>query len=164
MDRDIMRQKAASWAKKLRAYQYVLLVIAAGALLLLWPEQAQTDTVEETVSEEESFSVESLERELESALSQIDGAGSVSVMLTVKSGMKRVLAQDVSDGDTETVIISTGSGKQEVVLLQQNYPDFQGALIICEGGDEPQVRLLVTQAVAALTGLGTARISVCKGG
>jgi stage III sporulation protein AG len=85
-------------------------------------------------------------------------------MLTVKSGMERVLAQDVNGTDTETVIISTGSGKQEVVLIQQNYPDFQGALIVCEGGDEPQVRLLVTQAVAALTGLGTARISVCKGG
>jgi stage III sporulation protein AG len=85
-------------------------------------------------------------------------------MLTVRSGMERVLAQDSSNGDTETVVISTGSGKQEVVLLTQKYPDFQGALVVCEGGDEPQVRLLITQAVAALTGLGTARISVCKGG
>lgn len=89
-------------------------------------------------------------------------------MLTVKSGMERVLARDSSVSETEetmeTVVISTGSGKQEVVLLTQRYPTFQGALVVCEGGDDPQVKLLVTQAVAALTGLGSARISVCKGG
>jgi stage III sporulation protein AG len=164
MERDVIKQKAAGLAKKLGAYKYVLLVIAAGALLLLWPEQDTVDVEETAVSSEENFSVEALERKLETVLSQIDGAGSVSVMLTVKTGMERVLAQDSSGENTETVVISTGSGKQEVVLITQKYPDFQGALIVCEGGDEPQVRLLVTQAVAALTGLGTARISVCKGG
>jgi stage III sporulation protein AG len=165
MDRDVVKQKAMGWIKRLGVYKYVLLVIAAGALLLLWPEQETADAVDDTTgAEEENFSVETLEHKLETVLSQIDGAGSVSVMLTVKSGMERVLAQDSSNGDTETVVISTGSGKQEVVLLTQKYPDFQGALVVCEGGDEPQVRLLITQAVAALTGLGTARISVCKGG
>ena len=94
----------------------------------------------------------------------------VSVVLTVRSGMERVLAQDVTasraDGDaqstTKTVILSTGSG-EETVLLSQNYPTFQGALVVCRGGDDPQVKLLLTQAVAALTGLGSDRITVCKG-
>jgi stage III sporulation protein AG len=164
MDREMLREKAAGWIKKLGAYKYVFLVIAVGALLLLWPEQEAVDAVEAESSSEEGFSVEALERRLEAALGQIDGAGSVSVLLTVKSGMEQVLAQDSNDGDTETVVISTGSGKQEVVPLTQKYPEFQGALIVCEGGDEAQIRLLVTQAVAALTGLGTDRITVCKGG
>jgi stage III sporulation protein AG len=164
MDRDKVRQKAMGWLKRLGAYKYVLLVIAAGAFLLLLPEQESVETTEAETSGDESFSVESMEKELESVLSRIDGAGSVSVMLTVKNGMEQVFAQDSSGEETETVVISAGSGKQEVVLIKQKYPEFQGALIVCEGGDDPQIRLLVTQAVAALTGLGTARISVCKGG
>ncbi len=57
-----------------------------------------------------------------------------------------------------------GSGTEEVVVLKQYYPTFQGALIVCSGGGDAQVQLLITQAVSALTGLSAARISVCQGG
>lgn len=168
MDAGAIKRKAADWLKRMGAYKFVFLVIAAGLVLLLWPERGTAETVEPVTEGEENFSVEALENKLETVLGQIDGAGEVSVMLTVKSGMERVLARDSTVSETEetmeTVVISTGSGKQEVVLLTQRYPTFQGALVVCEGGDDPQVRLLVTQAVAALTGLGSARISVCKGG
>ena len=65
--------------------------------------------------------------------------------------------------ERETVVISSGSGTQEAVLVQQFYPRFQGALIVSEGGGDPAVRLNITEAVAALTGLGADKISVCKG-
>ena len=45
----------------------------------------------------------------------------------------------------------------------RRYPVFQGALVVCEGADQAQVRLAMTQAVSALTGLGTDRITICKG-
>ena len=61
------------------------------------------------------------------------------------------------------MLIGSGSG-QEAVQLTRRYPTFQGALVVCEGGDDAGVRLLMTQAVSALTGLGTDRITVCKGG
>ena len=94
----------------------------------------------------------------------------MSVILTVDSGMERVLAtdrtQEQADGGVsiqeETVILSTDAG-EEAVLVTQRYPTFQGALVVCPGGDDPSVRLVLTQAVAALTGLGTDRITVCKG-
>lgn len=86
--------------------------------------------------------------------------------------MERVYATDETwsqDGDgqedqqTQTVILSTGSGTEAAVLVQQRYPTFQGAVVVCSGGGDAEVRLLITQAVSALTGLGTDRISVCKG-
>ena len=55
--------------------------------------------------------------------------------------------------EESTVILSTDSG-EEAVLVTQRYPTFQGALVICPGGEDPAVRLALTQAVAALTGLG----------
>ena len=59
--------------------------------------------------------------------------------------------------------MDSGSG-QEAVLLMQRYPTFQGALVVCEGGDNAEIRLLMARAVSALTGIGTDRITVCKGG
>lgn len=57
-----------------------------------------------------------------------------------------------------------GTGSQEVVPLQTLAPEFQGALIVCQGGGDPAVRLNVLQAVSALTGLGADKISICQGG
>ena len=149
-------------------YKYVLLVIVAGVLLLLWPEPTDRETATPAAKEEVAFSVADMEEQLEEILSQIEGAGQVSVMLTVKSGMERVLAQDgtlsAEEESIQTVVISTGSGTEEVVVLKQYYPTFQGALVVCSGGGDAQVQLLITQAVSALTGLGAARISVCQGG
>lgn len=160
----------------LKEYKFVLLVIAAGVLLLLWPSggdggESGAQSSAGLANGEEDFSVEALEEKLSETLSKVDGAGRVTVVLTVKQGMERVLASDettsVSESqrstERETVIISADGG-DEAVLLTQNYPIFQGALVVCEGGDDSQVRLLITQAMAALTGLGTDRITVCKGG
>lgn len=174
-----MRDKEALFSKGKKAwsalgrYKYVLLVMLAGALLLLLPDSNKTVQSNEpaVTGVEEDFSVEALEEKLEKTLSEIDGAGQVQVMLTVQSGMKRVLAQDGSleqDGssvqrETQTVVISAGSGVQETVLVQQIYPQFQGALVVADGGGDPAVRLKLTEAVAALTGLGADKISICKG-
>ena len=158
--------------KLLGRYKYMLIVIAVGAIFLLIPTSKSVKTEKETnLVHEEDFSVDALEEQLEEILSEIENSGQVRVMLTVESGMKRVFAQDAKmdqDGtastrETETVVISSGTGKQETVLIQQIYPTFQGALIVAEGGGDPSVRLKLTEAVAALTGLGADKISVCKG-
>lgn len=153
-------------------YKYVLLIIAVGVLLLLLPtSEHKEDDSDQPSAPEEDFSVEALEEKLEETLSEIEGAGQVRVMLTVQSGMKRIFAQDASmeqdttgaQRKTETVVVSIGSGTQDTVLTQQIYPQFQGALVVADGGGDPSVRLKLTEAVAALTGLGADKISICKG-
>ena len=154
-------------------YKYVLAVVLVGVFLLALPdaEKSRVENTQPISSVEEDFSVEALEHKLEEILAGIDGAGEVHVMLTVQSGMKRVFAQDKSmeqnkdsaQQEMETVVISTGSGMQDTVLVQQIYPQFQGALIVAAGGGDPAVKYKLTEAVAALTGLGTDKISICKG-
>ena len=63
---------------------------------------------------------------------------------------------------TETVVLGSGAGA-EVVVTHSRYPRFVGALIVCEGGDRADVQLNVTQAVSALTGLSSDRITVVRG-
>ena len=160
--------------KLLNQYKYVLIVIAVGMILLLWPSGKEEQTVSDGVAraqEQEIFDLNELEEKLSQTLSQVEGAGKVTVTLTVKSGMEQVLASDRSTSVTErgssveeeTVLVNTGSG-QEAIRITQRWPTFQGALVVCEGGDDMEIRLLMTQAVSALTGLGSDRITVCKGG
>jgi stage III sporulation protein AG len=170
-DKKALTERGKKLWGALGRYKYVLLVLAAGVVLLLLPsgKDREETSVQPAAQGSEDFSVEALEEKLSDTLSQIDGAGQVQVLLTVESGMRRVLAQDTSvdessvQRETETVVISTGSGIQEAVLVQQIYPKFQGALVVAEGGGDPAVQLKLTQAVAALTGLGADKISICKG-
>lgn len=157
--------------KLLDKYKYVLIVLAAGLILLLWPTGEKARPERSAGPGREEFDLPALEEKLSHTLSQVEGAGEVTVALTVKSGMEQVLAADrsASDGEQEnrveekTVVINTGSG-QETVVRVQRYPVFQGAVVVCQGGDRADVRLLLTQAVSALTGLGADRITICKGG
>lgn len=164
-----------AWGKRVRTlfdkYKFVLLIILAGAALLLLPSQGEEAAVPLSGGEEESFQVEDLERRLEEALSQIDGAGEVKVVLTVKSSARQILAQDgktteradSTDSALTTVVVSPGTGTQATVAVQQLSPEYQGALVVCSGGSDPSVRLHIVEAVSALTGLGADKISVCKG-
>ena len=156
------------WKGALNRYRYVLLVRAAGVFLLLLPggggEKEPAPAAEETAY----FDLEEFEEKLEHTLSQIEGAGQVSVVLTLEGGSRQVLAQDrdsdgAGGGTSTTVTVGRGSGSQEVVALQTLAPSFRGALVVCPGGGEAQVRLRLVEAVSALTGLGSDRISVCQG-
>lgn len=168
------------WGKGLfkvfEKYKFVVLIIIVGIILLLLPafEGGSEDKQEQqlvTSQEESFFDLTATEEKLAETLSGIAGAGEVRVMLTLRSGSRQVLAQDGSSNEngenmqseTTTVVVSRGSGNQETVSLQEIAPQFQGALIICPGGDHPEVRLKLTEAVSALTGLGADKISVCKG-
>lgn len=155
----------AAWKKGFERYGYVLLVVAVGMVLLLWPqgEEPKETVAQESVQEE--FDLEAFEEKLANTISQIQGAGEAQVVLSLQSGSRQVLAQDKEQGSqssTTTVTVGRGSGSQEVVPIQTVAPQFRGALVVCPGGDDPQVRLAVMEAVAAVTGLGSNHISVCK--
>ena len=153
--------------------KFVLLVILAGAVLLLLPGLPGDGQAAErsAQAEEAPFQVEALEARMEDALSRISGVGEVRVVLTLQSGPRQILAQDTdslvrgeeTEASLSTVIVSKGGGVEGTVTLQQISPQYQGALVVCSGGGNPSVRLQVVEAVSALTGLGADRISVCEG-
>ena len=88
------------------------------------------------------------------------------MVLSLNSGQRQILAQDrqqdSAGSSLETVTIG-GSPDRAVVPIQTMAPEFRGALVVCEGAEEPQVRLEVTKAVCVLTGLGTDCVCVTTG-
>lgn len=158
----------------IKRYRYALLVLALGVLLLLLPTGGYGSSGGEATQSAELSADQWLgqvQQELADTLSRIEGAGKVTLMLSVETGMRNELARDTEqtlrEGEqslsSETVILSKGSGQEEVVVIRSGYPVFRGAVVVCEGGDSPSVRLAVTQAVTALTGLSSDKISVIKG-
>ena len=156
------------WKAVLDRYRYALLVAAAGALLLLLPTGESRPPAEEGQEDREVFfQLEELEEKLAHTLSGIRGAGETEVMLTLKSGSRQILAQNVErDGERSSasaVTVGQGAGTEGVVPLYTLTPQFQGALVVCPGGGDPAVQLRLLEAVSALTGLGSDRISICEG-
>ena len=153
----------------LKKYRYALIVIAAGILLLTIPAKERSSEPVATQTTQQVL-LPTLEESLSRILGMIDGAGKVEVLLTPARGEQTVYQTDdtVSSGEhsadkrSDTVLI-TGDGRTETGLIRQiNPPIYQGAIIVCQGAGEAQVRLAVVQAVKSVTGLTADKITVLK--
>lgn len=169
-----MNRKTEGVQRIWERYKWAVLVILAGVVALLWPSGGTKET-----STAQSTAVaalgdpEALEEEMEEILSHISGVGEVRLLLTVETDGERQLA-----GNTETSYSGSASapedfsrsweavmaqdGGQTPVVTTTRYPTYRGALVVCQGGDQASVRLAVTEAVTALTGLPADRVSVAK--
>ena len=170
-------RKESGFFKVLTRYKYVILVAVIGVFLLAWPVSEKTEAAAAIPQISEiGDSLREQEKEMEEILSKVNGVGRVDVMLTLQSGSELVLASNTTlrysgnphnpddyDRSNETVTVS-GSGGNDVVVTQKKSPQYRGALIVCDGGENDAVRLRVIEAVAALTGLGADRIAVVRWG
>lgn len=105
------------------------------ALLLLIPAAFRLKAPEQT---------ESLENRLERTLSQIEGAGRVSVVIAQRSAEKEAASLMNREQDTAAGIP-------------------YGAAVVAQGADDPIVRMQLTQAVCAVLGLPASAVSVSDG-
>ena len=76
--------------------------------------------------------------------------------MSYESSEERLYTKD----EGETVLISTGSGKQEALEKKIIYPKYQGAIIVCAGAEDASVKMRVIEAVRQFTGLRSDQISV----
>ena len=147
-------------------YKYPILVALVGLGLMLLPsEQEPSEPVEPSRAVERS-----LEEKLESLLGRIEGAGQVSVLLTEKEGSQTLYQTDSqTDADesgsrrTDDTVLVEDENRTESGLVRQTLgPVYRGAVILCQGADDPTVKLAVVEAVRCVTGLGADQISVQK--
>ena len=112
----------------------LIVVLSVFALFLFF---SLFSSNEKSLETDENY-VSTLENKLENVLSKISGAGRVSVMITVESGMETVLATKTNVTESngkkvteETPIIVNG----KTVVLKENFPKIVGVLIIAEGAN-----------------------------
>ncbi len=154
----------------IKKYKYVALVLVIGIVLLMLPTGQKEETVTAEPEMDDAVYARQTEERLCAMLMQIEGAGKVEVMLTLAYGSRTEYHTDIqastdagrSSEERKTVILSEGSAYDKAAVSAVQYPEFQGALIVCEGAESATVRLDILNAVSALTGLGTDRITVVK--
>lgn len=164
--------KLEKWTGLLKKYRLAALVVLLGAVLMLLPTGGKAQTSGDSSElPGETYSLEETEQRMAEVLGTIDGVGRVRIMLTLRAGSSLRLAEDSSLSDStggqtkqekQVLTVNRGSGRQEVVVTQQLYPTYQGAVVVCEGAGSSSVRLAVVNTVSVLTGLSSDRISVVK--
>ena len=156
-------------AKELfRKYKYALLILGIGILFMSIPEQTEPQKTQNgTTLQTEPVSAS---EELEAILSQISGVGKVKVMLTESAGAETVYqtnedrskSNDTENMQVETVIITNSSREEQGLVRTITPPVYLGAIIVCQGGDNPSIKYSVVQAVSSVTGISSERIIVLK--
>lgn len=147
----------------LKQYRYGVLILLLGIGLMLLPSGEENEASTPVTQTEDTFSVQ---ESLEDILSQIDGAGKVSVLLTQSAGEITIYQQNTDQsGETlreDTVVVSNESREEDGLVRQVIPPKYQGAIIVCQGGDRAAVRLAIVEAVSGVTGLTSDKITVLK--
>ena len=127
--------------------------------------------------------IDYLENHLAENLAQINGAGEVSVMITLKSSTEKVIEKD-NNQQTETVTESDSQGgtrttsnlsHEESTIYEDRSdntkspyvsktiaPQVEGVVVIASGGDNALVKENITEAVRALFDIDTHKIRIMK--
>lgn len=154
---------------RLGKLKYALITVLLGILFLLpvKKENSAAPVMNPTEPEAGEEMVD-IEAKMSRILSSVQGAGEVSVMLTIKNSGETEYQTDTenyANGEqtevrSETVFSSSTNG--EAVIRKQNAPEYLGALVISQGADSAEVCLNLTKAVCSLTGLSSNRVTVLK--
>ncbi|MBO5952655.1 MAG: hypothetical protein J6Q53_00795 [Oscillospiraceae bacterium] len=161
-----LKEKLPGFLKK---YRYAALVLVIGVVLMLLPS-GTTSKQPETNSTQTVMTVKDLQERLAVILSQVEGAGQVQVMLSEAAGEETLYQtnDDYSTGnDTattrkDTVTVTDAQRNETGLVRQVNPPRYLGAVIVCQGAENPTVRLAIAEAVSKATGLGVDKISILK--
>lgn len=160
MDWKTGKQQIVAFGKK---YRYMILALFCGVFFMLLPDTEETEPV---IIQPTEIIQEDFETELEEILRNISGVGNAEVLLTEAQGSYTLYQTNTdtsqSDSRQDTVLITNGNREESGLIKQVNPPIFQGAIVVCQGAENAQVRLAVVNAVRCVTGLSSDRISVLK--
>lgn len=168
----------ASGKKKAAAMKKGLIpALAAGALgvaLLLFGgglfpscasgqrESAVRDAAPPDVPDVDAYRA-SLEERIAGLVSEVAGAGDVTVMVTLDGGFRQVFAveeKQTASGVSRTYVTVGSGASQSALFVTEEFPAVTGIGVVCTGGSDPLVRKEVTSLLSAVFSLGANKIYV----
>jgi stage III sporulation protein AG len=155
--------------RKIKGLGFIIVALAAGVLLLLWPSS------EKTVSSGGEFKYCSsdeyrrvLESDVEGIVNSVSGVDGCTVMITLKTGYEYYYATDQqltgteSDSDShKEYVLANYDGNEQPVLIQERMPAVSGVAVVCPGINATSEYKII-QMLSALFNLPTNRISVTR--
>ncbi len=169
-------------------YKKVIIVVGLlGILLIFLSNFFKKEKVIETRVDNSQVTVEQyteqLEKNLKGIVSSIKGAGDCRVLVTVENGKEIVYAtqakknveatedktngettrkQKSDDSETKYITMKDADGAEKALAITEIQPTVKGVVIVCEGGDNPEVQQKVTNAVTTALNITSKRVCVTK--
>ncbi|MFR8003502.1 MAG: stage III sporulation protein AG [Hydrogeniiclostridium sp.] len=115
---------------------------------------------------------DALQQKLQELLSKISGAEDASVMITLEKDAEQVYATEEKkstktdgetmddDAQTNYILVKDSDGSQKALKITEVLPVVQGVVVICRGGDDPQLQQKITDAVTTALHISSARVCV----
>lgn len=170
---------ANDWKRKSK---YLLVILGClGILALIWPVTNTSNNSSVSVpapvynkGEVDDVRVQMTE-ELEAILSQIEGAGKVSVSLTLSSDGVKTYAANIREEKKDLEESSAGNKKLtseasisrdiavnsgDALLVEHKNPEVVGVLIVAQGAGNPKVKENLTYAASALLDIPVHKVKV----
>ena len=159
--------------KNIKHIEYILLGIFVCVLVLTLLSSnifKKTSTTTTTIDYSQQ-----IESKLEKVLSNIEGAGDVSVMVTVESSPQLVIATSKEEKTTsnnstnsnsnnitvvETPVIVTKNGVSSPLVLQEIQPKITGVIVVAQGANDAKVRLELLKAVQSVLNIEISCIEI----
>lgn len=174
-DKSVLDGVKKLFGEKEKLTKIVLILGAAGMALILASELFPPRTAEKKAAyggAEISYERErSLEKRLEAMIEQINGAGKTKVMITLDSSNEYFYAFESKNESTENAserqnsaeekpTVIDGKNGEEPLVTKVGESGVRGVFVVCKGGDNPQVAERIINAVCAVLGIKSSRVSV----
>ena len=176
--------------RKGKLFGDILIAVLFGAMLILagdmvFDKKDDSAAKAQTLQNNSTGSdyISQLEQKTEDLLSQVEGAGSVDVMITLSSGGEAVYAQEnkkstseteesASQGDSRGIVsqteentvvtVNNSDGSTSPVVIKEMTAEISGIVIVAEGGDNVIVKDSLIRAAQALFGVSANKVEVFK--
>lgn len=170
--------KLNAWIAKVRKIKNIEIVVAVillAIILIVYTgytgAKAKRDKSVNTAAEKS----DSLEQKMEKILSEISGAGKVSVMITYKGSVEYVTANtsnvntntttDISrttstTSQTISPVIINSNGSSGPIIVKEIMPEVKGVIVVAEGAGNVIVRLELIRAVMVALDIGAEDIEI----
>lgn len=103
----------------------------------------------------------SIDDELAEILSEIKGAGEVSVMIVKDNEGLKSYSYDTDGKQKKTVILNSQSG-EEALVSEEIAPRIRGVLIVADGGGKGSVKEALIKSTQTVLGIAAHKIVVCE--
>ena len=176
-----MKQKIADALGRITAEHkkmiFIIICAVIGLSMAIFPRHYVADSQTNTTdTADENDYVHLLESRLSETVSLIDGAGKSKVLITLASSGETVyltnarldestdtLSQSRVTSEKQLATMKNGTYAESPVVVKELAPKISGVLIICEGGENQNVKNNIIKATSTALDVSSSRIYVTGG-
>ena len=164
--------------KKIKGIEYIIIGLVCVLVLIVYfiSSNAKDNVTSSNTGQVTSASLyaQELESKLCNVLSQIDGAGKVSAMVTLESGGEIVVATSTEERintssstsnstQSNTKVESPVIVNNSPLVVMEYLPKIKGVIIVAEGASNVKVKLELLKAVQTLIDIDYSHIEILAG-